>query len=483
MRLSLSIENRGSERRLLLTLLVANMLEALTSILVILSTPAILSRFDEPLASGGLLLTAYFLPFVAVMLLWARLGDVFGRRRVFLVSLTLYVLGSVVALTALSFWWLIIGRIIQGLSNSANEPLAISIIGDLIAVERRGRALGFWGTAGSIAASVSLVGGLLVDSLGWRSIFLVCIIFGVFSLILVHRQLPTFPRAGDLGDVDWRGAVTLTAGLVLVVTAISNSNGWGWASPKFLALFFGGVLAVLVTPLMRGMDKEPFLDSRILSGRVFWFSSLAAAAAVFTLTGATLILPLYLSSVEQLNTSETGIILFINGMGLFLGALAGGIATDRLQSRIPSVFGLSALGLSMFAMGVLTKDGVPLVVAAFTMVGFATGMCFAPLSAVITKSFSSQDLSAASGAYNLIRRTGTITGAVVATSVLDQRIGILSSVFERSAALVLSYRDTFWLLGIIAIVAVFFAFQVSIETPPGPSRVGKGNGGSDMAIW
>lgn len=471
MRLSPGIENYGNERRRLLTLLVANMLEAFTSILVILSTPAILKGFDEPLASGGLLLTAYFLPFVALMPLWARLGDVFGRRRIFMVSLTLYILGSLVALAALSFWWLIIGRIIQGIGNSANEPLAISIIGDLIAEERRGRALGIWGTAGSIAASVSLVGGPLVDTIGWRSIFLLCAIFGVFSLALIHRHLPAFPRAGSLGAVDWRGAVTLTAGLVLVVTAISNSNDWGWASPGFLTLFIGGVLAVLATPLLRRVDKEPFLDYRIFSRRLLWSSSLAAAAAVFTLTGATLMLPLYLSGIEQLNTSEIGIILFINGTGLFLGALAGGVATDRWQSRVPCVFGLSALGLSMFGMGVLTNDGVPLIAVAFTLVGFATGMCFAPLSTVITRAFSSQDLSAASGAFNLIRRTGTIMGAVVATNVLDQRIGIHSTVYERSAALLLSYRDTFWLLGVIAIAAVFFAIQVSSVTPLRPSGV------------
>ena len=485
MRFSSSIknsENDVKERRLLLTLLVANMLEALVSILVILGTPAILSSFDEPLTSGGVLLTAYFLPFVALMPFWARLGDVLGRRRVFLFSLALYAVGSIVALTALSFWWLIIGRIIQGLGNSANEPLAISIIGDLIAVERRGRALGFWGTAGSIAASVSLIGGPLVDSMGWRSIFLVCAVFSVFSLALVHRYLPTFPRRGTLGVVDWRGAVTLTAGLVLIVTAVTNSNFWGWASPRFLAILLAGVLAVFITPLMRGRDKEPFLDFQVISNRTFWFCSLAAAAAVFTLTGATLVLPLYLNGVEQLNTSQTGVILFINGVGLFLGALAGGVATDRWRSRVPSVFGLGALGLAMFAMGVLTFDGVPLIAAAFTVVGFATGLCFAPLSTAITRLFSARDLSAASGAFNLIRRTGTIMGAAVGTAVLEQRIGILSSVFERSVALVMSYRDTFWLLGAIAIVAVFFAMQISSATSLQPPRDGKSRGQSDLAI-
>lgn len=478
MRLAPGLRNGGP----LLALLVANMLEAFTSILVILSTPTILHQFDEPLASGGLLLTAYFLPYVALMPLWARLGDVFGRRRVFLFSLILYIVGSAVALAALSYWWLIIGRIIQGLGNSANEPLAIAIIGDLVAVERRGRALGIWGTAGSIAASVSLVGGPLVDTLGWRSIFLVCILFGLFTFFMVQRHLPRFPRTGDLSTVDWRGAITLTAGLVLVVTAISNSGDWGWNSVQFLTLFGAGVLAVLATRLMQREGTEPFLDYRVFSYRIFWFSSLAAAAAVFTLTGATITLPLYLDAVAQLNTAETGIILFINGAGLFLGALAGGVATDRWRSRRPSVFGLSALGISMFMLGAFTNAGVALIVLAFTLVGFATGMCFAPLSAIITKAFAAQDLSAASGAFNLIRRTGTILGAVAAASILEQRIGILSSVFERSFALAQSYRDTFWILGIVAIAAVFLAFGLRWETALQPLRVGPGQEGSDMPI-
>lgn len=478
MRLAPGLRNGGP----LLALLVANMLEAFTSILVILSTPTILRGFDEPLASGGLLLTAYFLPYVALMPLWARLGDVFGRRRVFLFSLILYILGSAVALAALSYWWLIIGRIIQGLGNSANEPLAIAIIGDLVAVERRGRALGIWGTAGSIAASVSLVGGPLVDTLGWRSIFLVCILFGLFTFFMVQRHLPRFPRTGDLSTVDWRGAITLTAGLALVVTAISNSSDWGWNSVQFLTLFGAGVLAVLATRLLQRAGKEPFLDYRVFSYRIFWFSSLAAAAAVFTLTGATITLPLYLDAMAQLNTAETGIILFINGAGLFLGALAGGVATDRWRSRRPSVFGLSALGISMFMLGAFTNAGVALIALAFTLVGFATGMCFAPLSAVITKAFAAQDLGAASGAFNLIRRTGTILGAVAATSILEQRLGILSSVFERSFALAQSYRDTFWILGIVAIVAVFLAFGLRRETALQPLRVGPGQEGSDMPI-
>ena len=465
MRFSPGTDTDVQERPLLLTLLVANMLEALVSILVILSTPAILSAFDEPLTSGGILLTAYFLPFVALMPLWARLGDVLGRRRVFLFSLALYIIGSIVALAALSFWWLIIGRIIQGLGNSANEPLAISIIGDLIAVERRGRALGIWGTAGSIAASAALIGGPLVDTLGWRSIFLVCALVSLISLALIHRHLPAFPRRGTLALVDWRGAVTFTAGLLLVVTAVTNSNIWGWTSLPFLLCLLAGTIALAMTPWMRGSAKQPFLDYRVLSSRAFWFASLAAAAAVFTLTGATLILPLYLSAVEQLNTSQTGVILFINGTGLFLGALAGGVATDRWHSRLPAAVGLGALGLSMLAMGLLTSDGMPLIAAAFTAVGFATGLCFAPLSTVITRLFSAQDLSAASGAYNLIRRTGTIMGAAVATAVLELRLGILTAVAEGGAALVMAYRETFWLLGGFAILAVFFAWRISSDSP------------------
>ena len=471
MSFSRAIETDVKERRLLLTLLVANMLEALVSILVILSTPAILSAFDEPLTSGGILLTAYFLPFVALMPLWARLGEVLGRRRVFLASLALYTIGSIVALTALSFSWLIIGRIIQGLGNSANEPLAISIIGDLIAAERRGRALGIWGTAGSVAASAALIGGPLVDALGWRSIFLVCALVSIIALALVHRHLPTFPRSGRLDAVDWRGALTFTSGLLLIVTALTNSNIWGWASPPFLLCLLAGAIAISLTPMLRGRAKQPFLDYRVLSSRAFWFVSLAAAAAVFTLTGATLVLPLYLSAVEQLNTSQTGVILFINGTGLFLGALAGGFATDRWQSRLPAVVGLGALGLSMLAMGTLTSDGMPLIAAAFTAVGFATGLCFAPLSTAITKLFAAHDLSAASGAFNLIRRTGTIMGAAVATAVLELRLGILSAVAESAAALATAYRDTFWLLGACAIAAVFFAWRVSPPSLPRPSQV------------
>lgn len=482
MKFSPGIETDVKERRLLLTLLVANMLEALVSILVILSTPAILSAFDEPLTSGGILLTAYFLPFVALMPLWARLGDVLGRRRVFLFSLALYTIGSIVALAALSFSWLIIARIIQGLGNSANEPLAISIIGDLVAVERRGRALGIWGTAGSIAASAALIGGPLVDALGWRSIFLVCALVSIIALALIYRHLPSFPRSGRLGGVDWRGALTFTAGLLLVVTALTNSNIWGWTSPPFLLCLLAGAIAVSLTPLMRGRAKQPFLDYRVLSSRAFWLASLAAAAAVFTLTGATLVLPLYLSAVEQLNTSQTGVILFINGSGLFLGALAGGFATDRWQSRPPAVVGLGALGLSMLAMGILTSDGMPLIAAAFTAVGFATGLCFAPLSTAITKLFSAQDLSAASGAYNLIRRTGTIMGAAVATAVLELRLGILSAVAESAAALVMAYRDTFWILGACAIAAVFFAWRVSPKPPLRPPQVGEGQAHTDLAI-
>ena len=136
----------------------------------------------------------------------------------------------------------------------------------------------------------------------------------------------------------------------------------------------------------------------------------------------------------------------------------------------------------MFMMGAFAADGVPLIVVAFTLVGFATGMCFAPLTAVITREFAAQDLSAASGAFNLIRRTGTILGAVAATSILDQRIGILSSVYERSVALVQSYRDTFWILGIVAVAAVFFAFGVCSKTPLQASGIRQGHGGSDMGI-
>lgn len=448
------------------------MLEALTSVLVILSTPVILRSFDAPIGSSSVLLTAFFVPFVVLMPASAKLADILGRKRVLLIGLLLYVAGSIVAYFSMTYGMLILGRIVQGIGGSTYEPISVSVVGDLIPPARQGKAMGYLGTAGSIAASSSLIGGFLINSFGWRSIFVVSIFFGTLALVLAWNCLPAFPRYGTVAAVDWRGGVTLTLSMILLVVGISNINDWGWRSVASLLFFGGSFVSLLVTTRFRHRHKEPFLDHRVFSTRDFWFSSIAAAASVFTLTAATLVFPLYLDGVAEVDTSGIGIIIFLNGSGLFIGALIGGMAADRWPNQWPGVIGIFLAAASMFLMGALVKVGVPHIVVAFVVAGLAVGSCFAPFSTVITKSFSVRELVAASGAFNLVRRTGTITGAAVGVAILEQRLATWSLRLDSTALLLASYRDTFWFLSMFALLMIFPASRVNIRSSKSVAQPG-----------
>jgi MFS family permease len=438
------------------------MLEALINVLVILSTPTIIRSFHASIGSSSVLLTAFFVPFVVLMPAAAKLAIIFGRKRVFLIGLVFYVVGSIIAFLSATYWMLILGRVIQGLGGSAFEPISVAIVGDLIPTARQGRAMGILGTAGSIAASVSLVGGLLINSFGWRSIFIVSLLFGIVSIILVNRYLPTFPRGGTIGAIDWGGGITLTLSMVLLIIGISYINSWGWASVQSLVFFGGSLACLLVNKLLQRKIKEPFIDYRLFSTQHLWLSSIAAAASVFALTGATLILPLYLDTVLQVDASVIGVTIFLNGTGLFFGALIGGLVADRWSNQWPGVISLSLVTATIFMMGLLTPVGIPYIVVAFVVLGLAVGTCIAPFTTVITRLFSARELGEASGAFNLIRRTGTITGAALAVAVLEYRLSIWSPVLNQDAAVVTAYRDAFWFLGLVSCLAILPASRLNV---------------------
>ena len=437
------------------------MLEALITLLVILSTPAILEDFNASIGKSSFLLTAFYLPFVVLMPVWSRLGDVIGRKRAFLLGLVIFILGCLVSFTAASLTWFIAGRAVQGAGSSAHEPLSISFIGDSISPERQGKAMGIRGTAGSIAVIAILFGGLIVDAWGWRVIFLAALALGVLAFILAGALLPGYPTSGKVRDVDWQGAVSLIIGMTALILAISNVNAWGWTSFAFIGLVIVGVIGLLGTGIKSRPGKQPFLDFKLFSTPVFWFSSIAAAAAVFTLTGATLNLPLYLRDVEALGSSWIGAALFASGVGLFAGSLLGGAVTDRWGVRRHGILGLALLSVSVFAMAILTQSGFPVIVISFAVASLAAGLCFAPFTTAVTTTTLPEGLGAASGAHNLIRRTGTVLGAAMSGAILELRLATLSaSSIPSSTTLIASHRDTFLFLGIISLLALIPAARV-----------------------
>lgn len=467
-----------TESRLLLVLVLATMLEALATLLVLLSAPAILKAFDMPVASSGSLLTAFYLPLVALMPVWASLGGALGRKQVFLVALAIYVVGSLIAATAMSFNWLILGRAIQGVGSSAHGPLSIAILGDVIPIQRRGRAMGVWETAGSLSIFGVLVGGYLVDAWGWRTIFIATAFVALLVLGLARHSLPVFPRTGRMAIIDWRGAASFTAGMILIVTVLSNVQDWGWLTPRSVTVFLAGGLAIVLTPAIHRRSAEPFLDRGLFAVRPFLFSSLAAVGPALALTGATLTIPLYLDAIHQVGASGLGLFLTLNAMGLFAGTVLGGLATDRWGSRVPGITGLSLLGAALFGIGAITGTGVALVVAAFVTAGFAAGLTLPAFTMVITQAFRSELLGRASGVYALIRRTGTILGAALSASILGYRLNVPTAGLDPASERILAYRETFWFLGVVAFAALLPALRLSLRpraTEPDPlvqTRVG-----------
>ncbi|MGZ4385869.1 MAG: MFS transporter [Gaiellaceae bacterium] len=416
-------------------------------------------------------LIAYALTFGGFLLLGGRAADLLGRRRVFVVGLTLFTLASLTCGLAGSLDVLIASRAVQGLGAAIISPAALSIV--TTAFEEgaeRNKALGIWGALGGSGAAVGvLAGGIITKWLGWSWIFFVnvpvgALVFALTFLIVRESRVETARR-----NFDPLGALTATGSLLAVVYAISKAPDVGWASGQTIGLLVAG--AVLLVAFL-GIESR--VDEPLMPLRIFRIRTVAAANAVGFLLGAVIfanffVLTLYVQQVLGWSALKTGVtFLATAGTTVFFAGLAQALVT-RFGARVVMSVGLLLLAA---ALAFYTRIPVHGGYAANLLPGyllFAGGLAFSfvPVSIAALAGIQAHEAGLASGLINTNQQVGGAVGVAIASTIVTSRFNTLvHSGHPQPVALTDGFHAAFWLLTGIAIVAAAVALAfVRVRRP------------------
>ncbi|MEJ7630541.1 MAG: MFS transporter [Nocardioidaceae bacterium] len=430
--------------------------------IVNVALPSIQTDLDFSQANLQWVISAYALIFGGFLLLGGRSADILGRRRVFVVGIAAFTIGSLLCGLAWSEASLIGARALQGLGAAAISPAALSI---LMTSFREGRerniALGVWGGVGGFGAAAGvLLGGVLTDSLSWEWIFFVNIPVGLLALALVPVLLSE-SRDARVRGFDTLGAVLITTGLGTLVLAITQGNEWGWVSTRTVATFV--TAAVLLVGFVRWETRvgEPLMRFGILRTKTVLGANVAGFILGTALFSMFLMLTLYMQQVLGYSAMTTGFAyLAVAGTSIIWANVAA-----ALVSRI-GVRRLIAAGMALLSLGMLsfTRIGVgdsyvTALLPGFLIVGLGMALCFVPISIAALAGVRQEEAGLASGLINTTQQIGGAVGIAllssIAVSTTESKLGAGGDVAD---ALVSGFQSAFWVGAVIAAAGFVGAF-------------------------
>jgi len=403
--------------------------------------------------------TAYGLTFGGFLLLGGRMADLLGRKRIFLVGLTLFTVASLVCGLAGNIGVLIAARAVQGIGAAIISPAALSIVMNMFAEgAERNKALGLWGGIGAAGATVGLItGGLLTRYVGWEYIFFLNLPIGIAALLLAPRIVPESRLEGVRRRFDPLGAITVTSGLLLLVYALSKAPEVGWGAARTVTL-----LAVSAASLLAFLLVETRVEAPLMPLRIFRLRTVAAANAVGLLLGGSFfafifIGTLYMQQVLGYSALQTGVAWL--AASLTSVALAG--LSQLLVTRV-SAGRVMALGMALVGGGALWATQVPVgghfwsaLAGPFFVAGAGTAFAFIPVSIAGLAGVSEREAGLASGLLNTSQQLGGAIGVALASTVAATHFNTLTGDGKTvNAALTGGFQWAFWVCGAIGLLAL-----------------------------
>jgi len=418
----------GRSRRLLILGIccMSILIVALDTTIVNIALPAIHRSFHSNLSDLQWTIDAYTLVLASLLMLAGSTADRLGRRRVFQIGLVTFSLGSLLCAIAPSLQLLIVFRVVQAIGGSMLNPVAMSIIRNVFDDPReRAQAIGVWGgVVGLSMAMGPLVGGALVDSVGWRSVFVVNVPVGVLALVLTALFVPE-SRAERPRRIDPVGQVLVIASLASLTYAIIEGHDAGWTSAEILGLFALSLLCFVALVGYELRRPEPLLEMRFFASAPFSGASAIAVCAFAALGGFLFLNTLYLQNVRGLSPFHAGLYtLPMAVMTLVFGPLSGRLV-GRRGSRPSLLVASAALIASALMLTRLAPSTSTLyLLAAYVVFGLGFGLVNPPITNTAVSGMPSAQAGVAAAIASTSRQVGAtlgvaIVGAVAGASVSD----------------------------------------------------------------
>jgi EmrB/QacA subfamily drug resistance transporter len=392
--------------------------------IVNVALPAIQRALKASFSDLQWVVDAYALALATCVLTAGSLADLFGRKRVFLIGVTLFTLASVACGAANDPLFLIIARGVQGLGGAMMFATALALLSQEFHGKERGTAFGVWGaTIGAAVAIGPLAGGVLTSGLSWRWIFLVNIPIGIVAVTLSAKQLheSSDPEHSRLDPI---GLVTLTGGLLCLILGLIEGNQQGWTTTWILGLFVAAVVLLALFIASQAVERTTMVDLALFKRPAFVGAQVTAFAISSSMFAMFLYLTLYLQNILGLSPLKTGLVFLpLSLVSFFAAPLAGRLST-RFPIRILLGSGLALNAVALWSMSrVTTSSHWTVLLPGFLVGGVGIGLVNAPLASTAVSTVRVERAGMASGINNTFRQLGIATGIAALGAIFASKVG------------------------------------------------------------
>jgi EmrB/QacA subfamily drug resistance transporter len=403
--------------------------------------------------------TAYALTFGGFLLLGGRAADLLGRRRVLIAGLAVFSAASLACALATSSAFLIAARAVQGIGAAVMLPAALSIVMNMFDEgAQRNKALGIWGATAASGGSIGLIaGGLLTRYAGWQYIFYLNVPIGTAALLLAPRMVPESRLDNLRGRFDAFGALAATGGLVLLVDAISQAPQYGWGATRTIAALIAAAGLLMAFIVIETRVESPVVPLSIFRRRTLTGANTAGLLLGGSFYAFIFVGTLYMQEVLHYSALQTGVAWL--SASLMSVALAG--VSQFLVTKAGAKI-VMAIGMTLIGIGVLWSSLVPVhghfvgnLLGPFMVAGAGTAFAFIPISVAALSGVEPDRAGLASGLLSTSQQIGGAVGIAIASSVAASHTqSLLHAGAHGPAALTGGFQDAFWVLGVIALLAL-----------------------------
>ncbi len=389
----------------------------LDATIVNIALPNIQDKLQTDLTTVSWVLNAYNLVFAVLLVTMGRFADQYGRKRLFMIGMVLFSLGSLLCAVSPNIGFLIGARALQAIGSAALNPVSLAVITVVFPANKRGAAIGVWGAAAGLAAALGpVLGGVLVQAFDWRWIFFINLPFCIVGLFMVYRYMPETKDANATKSVDILGLLTLTLGMFCLVLAIIQGSDWGWTDGRTLGLFAGSVLGFVLFFFVEVKQAQPILDFKLF--RIRSFSAANASIFMFSVAiqGAFLMLVLFFTNAQGYDQIGAAYGLIPLPLASFVvSAVAGRLSgSGKLNPRIMGIIGIGTVAVGLGLLVTLgPTDGYFDTAWRAVIIGLGMGLCFTSFPTMALADVPRNKVGVGSGAFNTFRQLGFALGVAI----------------------------------------------------------------------
>jgi EmrB/QacA subfamily drug resistance transporter len=391
--------------------------------IVNVALPILVRDLDAGFATVQWVILSYLLTQATLMLSMGRLGDMLGKKPIYMGGTAVFIAGSALCGLSPNVYWLIGFRVLQAVGAAMALTLGLAIITEAFPGTERGKALGLISTIVSIGIAIGpTIGGFILDFLSWQWIFYVNLPVGLIGILLAWRYVPDFKPVGRQ-TFDYLGAATFFTGLLALLLGLTLGPDAGYTQPAILLLFAASIIFLALFVFIELRVKQPMVELRLFRNRLFSSDLFIRLLSFVAFSGLAILMPFYLQNVMQYSLRQVGLMLAVVPICLGLTGPVAGSLSDRFGTRLISLLGLVMLLIGYLAVSTLSEQtSVMGYLLRLAPVGMGMGIFQSPNNSSIMGSVSRDRLGVASGLLSVTRTLGSTTGVAVLGALWASRV-------------------------------------------------------------